>query len=209
MLEWYRLGFDHLQLMEEMDELLSCILGTEKSEQISYQQLFINLLDIDPLTASNEDLQKLVFDKANGPELSHRDEKLHCLFAVIIEPQLGKNRPLMVYDFPASQSSLARISESDNRVAERFEVYYKGVELANGFHELKDADEQQKRFESDNDKRSLMGKQQKPLDRRFLSALKAGLPDCAGVALGIDRLLMLKLNKASISEVMPFPTDRA
>ena len=127
----------------------------------------------------------------------------------VFEPNLAQVRPLMVYDFPASQSALARLSTTDPRVADRFEVYYHGVELANGFHELKDADEQRQRFLDDNEQRKLLNKNAKPLDERFLAALNSGLPDCAGVALGLDRLLMLKLNKPSISDVLPFPLDRA
>jgi len=115
----------------------------------------------------------------------------------------------MVFDFPASQSALARLSKTDPRVADRFEVYYQGVELANGFHELKDADEQRQRFLADNKQRKLLNKPAKPIDERFLSALNSGLPNCAGVALGLDRLLMLKLNKSSISDVIPFALDRA
>lgn len=209
MLEWYRLNFDHRQLMSEMNELLMAILATGDADIITYQQLFLNFLQIDPLTASIKQLQQLVTEQANGPILDDRDELLQCLFAILIEPQLGLEVPLMVYDFPASQSALARLSQADCRVAERFEVYYRGIELANGFHELKDADEQRQRFIADNGLRKSQGKAVKPLDERFLAALDSGLPDCAGVAMGLDRLLMLKLNKQSISEVMPFTLDRA
>jgi len=209
MLEWYRINYDHRQLMAEMDELLVAVLATEKSEMVSYQQLFIDYLDVDPLSASNEQLQQLVIEKANGPLLNDRDQMLHCLFSILIEPELGRDRPLMVFDFPASQSALARLSESDPRVADRFEVYYRGMELANGFHELKNADEQRQRFNADNQQRKLLNKEVKPLDERFLAALDSGLPDCAGVALGLDRLLMLKLGKQSITEVMPFTLERA
>jgi len=209
MLEWYRVDFNHLQLMAEMDELLITILDTKPADIISYQQLFIDTLKLDPLEASNSTLQTMVIEKANGPILDDRDELLHCLFAILIEPNLGSHKPVMVVDYPASQSSLARLSIKDRRVAERFEVYYKGIELANGFHELKDATEQRERFNQDNIQRKLLGKPQKPIDERFLSALESGLPDCAGVALGLDRLLMLKLNIKTIKEVMPFPMDRA
>ncbi|MFT5452181.1 MAG: lysyl-tRNA synthetase class 2 [Enterobacterales bacterium] len=209
MLEWYRIDFDHRQLMAEMDELLIAILDTEPADIITYQQLFIDTLQLDPLEETNSNLQKIVTEKANGPILDERDELLHCLFGILIEPLLGQEKPLMVVDFPASQSSLARLSKTDPRVAERFEVYYKGIELANGFHELKDATEQRERFNQDNARRKSLGKEQKPIDERFLAALESGLPDCAGVALGLDRLLMCKLNKKSIREVMPFTLDRA
>jgi len=209
MLEWYRLDFNHLQLMSEMDELLMTILGTSSADTITYQKLFQNTLQLDPLSTSNEELQQLVTNRANGPELKERDELLQCLFSILIEPELAKDKPLMVYEFPASQSALARLSESDPLVAERFEVYYRGVELANGFHELSNAAEQRQRFNTDNERRLYQGKQTKPLDERFLSALESGLPDCSGVAMGLDRLLMLKLNKDSIAEIMPFTLDRA
>lgn len=209
LLEWYRIGFNHVDLMSEVDELLQVVLGTEQAEIISYQNLFLNHLQIDPLKASAEELQKLVSNDANGPTLESKDEMLHCLFSILIEPKLAKKRPLIVCDFPASQSALARISTSDPRVSERFEVYFKGIELANGFHELKDVKEQRKRFEADNHQRKRLGKSERPIDETFLDALSAGLPDCAGIALGIDRLLMLKLGKKRISDVITFPIDIA
>ncbi len=209
MLEWYRVGFDHHQLMSEMDELLSLLLGTDSADKITYQQLFLEFLQIDPLVASTVVLQQLVTEKVNGLILENRDQMLQCLFSTVIEPYIASNRPLMVFDYPASQSALARISPNDPRVAERFEVYYRGIELANGFHELTNAREQRQRFTEDNKQRKWLGKAQRPFDENLLSALESGLPDCAGVAMGLDRLLMLLLDKQSISEVMAFPIDRA
>jgi len=129
---------------------------------------------------------------------------LQLLFCSQIEPKIGQNKPCFVYDYPASQAALARISDIDSRVAQRFELYYKGVELANGFHELTDADEQRQRFEQDNAKRVNTGAVSQSVDCRFLAALESGLPACAGVALGIDRLMMLALNVDSISQVLAF-----
>ena len=126
-----------------------------------------------------------------------------------VEPHIGKERPTFVYHFPASQASLAQISTEDHRVAERFEVYYKGMELANGFHELTDAREQQQRFEQDNRKRAARGLPEQPIDYNLLAALEAGLPDCSGVALGVDRLVMLALGVETIGEVISFTVDRA
>jgi len=209
LLEWYRVGFNHHQLMAEMDELLTLLLGTSSADKTSYQQLFIEHLQVDPLSATSEDLQQLVTNKANGPILDDKDQMMQCLFSTLIEPVIAVEKPLMVYDFPASQSALARISTVDPRVADRFEVYYKGIELANGFHELKSANEQRQRFIADNQQRKLLGKAEHPLDERLLAALEAGLPDCAGVAMGLDRLLMLMLDKKSISDVLPFPLARA
>ena len=209
MLEWYRVDFDHLQLMREVEELLSLILGSNTASTISYQQLFIKHLGIDPLSISDADLQILVTEHAKGPDLNDRDQMLQCLFSILIEPELGFEQPLIVYNYPASQAALARISKIDPRVAERFEVYYRGVELANGFHELANSKEQRQRFLADNEKRRALGKEERPYDERLLAALDSGFPNCAGVALGLDRLLMLKLNKTSIAEVMPFPIDIA
>jgi len=209
MLEWYRLDFTHIDLMHEMSELLVYLLDCKPAETISYQQLFIDILNIDPLLASDQELQNAVTNKVKGPNLACRDQLLQCLFASLIEPFIAQERPLIVKDFPASQSALARLSKSDPRVAERFEVYFKGVELANGFHELKDPSEQRQRFETDNKERLAQGKAVKPIDERLIAALSSGLPDCSGVALGLDRLLMIKLNKSSITEVLPFPIDIA
>ncbi len=208
MLEWYHLDYNLHQLMNEMDELLSVILQTKQSERISYQQLFLNSINIDPLTISTDELQKLVND-INGPYLEDKDQLLNCLFVSLIEPKLAKETPLFVHHFPASQASLAKLSKDDPRTAERFELYFQGIELANGFYELQDVVEQRKRFEQDNQQRKNLGKNEKPIDEMFLDALTSGLPKCSGVALGLDRLLMLKLNENSIDQVMPFTFDRA
>ncbi|MDU1271857.1 MAG: EF-P lysine aminoacylase GenX [Escherichia coli] len=134
---------------------------------------------------------------------------LQLLFTFGVEPNIGKEKPTFVYHFPASQASLAQISTEDHRVAERFEVYYKGIELANGFHELTDAREQQQRFEQDNRKRAARGLPQHPIDQNLIEALKVGMPDCSGVALGVDRLVMLALGAETLAEVIAFSVDRA
>jgi len=213
MLEWYRLDFDMHMLMRELAEMLGELLDEvcepELAEYISYQQLFINELGFDPLVVTIKELRQRVQNDANGPILTDKDELLQCLFVTLIEPRLAFNNPLFVHSFPASQAALAKVSTEDCRVAERFELYYKGVELANGFNELQDADEQLARFEKDNKNRKELGKQQKPIDFRFIAALKEGLPQCSGVAMGLDRLLMLMLNRNNISEVMSFNSERA
>ncbi len=127
----------------------------------------------------------------------------------MVEANIGKERPTAVYHFPATQAALAQISTEDHRVAERFEFYYKGLELANGFHELSDAKEQIRRFEQDNVLREAMGLPPQQLDSRFLNALKAGMPNCSGVALGVDRLMMIAMNADSIDQVMAFGVERA
>ncbi|AKJ41008.1 poxB regulator PoxA [Pragia fontium] len=212
MLEWYRPHFDMYRLMNEVDDLLQQVLDCEASEVVSYQQIFIRHLDIDPLSADKPQLRaaaaKLEMeDLANREE--DRDTLLQMLFAFGVEPHIGQEKPTFVYHFPASQASLAEISSEDHRVAERFEVYYKGIELANGFRELTDAGEQRQRFEQENRKREARGLPVNPIDENFLTALEHGLPECAGVALGIDRLIMIALGVKSIGEVMAFTVDRA
>lgn len=138
-----------------------------------------------------------------------RDTLLQLLFTMGVEPHIGKEKPAVVYHFPATQASLAVISTEDHRVAERFEVYYKGMELANGFHELTDVSEQRQRFEQDNRKRAAMGLPVQPIDENLLAALEHGLPACSGVAVGVDRLIMLALNAERISDVIAFPVTIA
>ncbi|GFD67571.1 elongation factor P--(R)-beta-lysine ligase [Alteromonas sp. KUL106] len=212
MLEWYRVGFDHVALMDEVDALLQETLGTEPSDKMSYQQAFQTYLNIDPLCANDEELLEAMEQQGidiHEPETLSFDSKLQLLFSYIIEPQIGSNTPCFIYDFPATQAALARLNSDDPRVAERFEVYFKGAELANGFNELNAANEQRKRFENDNEKRRASGLSSKPIDENFLNALEAGLPLCSGVALGVDRLLMLKTEAKHISDVINFPVSRA
>ncbi|HIF9483053.1 TPA: elongation factor P--(R)-beta-lysine ligase [Photobacterium damselae] len=212
MLEWYRPGFDHHQLMDEMDELLQLILGCQQAERMSYQQAFLNVLGVCPLEGSMLELKqaaaKLGLSDIAEPE-EDRDTLLQLLFSIGIEGKIGQEVPAFVYDFPASQAALAQINPTDNRVAERFEVYFKGIELANGFHELANGDEQLIRFEADNHKRIEMGLEPQPIDMNLVNALRAGFPDCAGVALGIDRLIMLALDLKHIDQVTAFPVDIA
>ncbi|WP_158135594.1 elongation factor P--(R)-beta-lysine ligase [Photobacterium damselae] len=212
MLEWYRPGFDHHQLMDEMDELLQLILGCQQAERMSYQQAFLNVLGVCPLEGSMLELKqaaaKLGLSDIADPE-EDRDTLLQLLFSIGIEGKIGQEVPAFVYDFPASQAALAQINPTDNRVAERFEVYFKGIELANGFHELANGDEQLIRFEADNHKRIEMGLEPQPIDMNLVNALRAGFPDCAGVALGIDRLIMLALGLKHIDQVTAFPVDIA
>jgi len=212
MLEWYRTGFDHRALMSEMDLLLQQVLKTPSSDYMSYQQAFVTYLAIDPLTADIEQLRQLAMSHDLGDFVATEqdfDTLLQLLFCFKIEPKIGLERPMMIYDFPASQAALAQISPDDPRVAERFEVYYRGIELANGFHELANAQEQQARFEADNQKRVIAGLQPQPIDLNLIAALAAGLPDCAGVALGIDRLVMLALDKKHIDQVIAFEVQRS
>ncbi|MEZ8105863.1 elongation factor P--(R)-beta-lysine ligase [Vibrio cortegadensis] len=212
MLEWYRVGFDHHDLMAEMDALLQQVLQCEAAEKMTYQNAFLQVLGVCPLEASMQQL-KVVGNELGLSDIAEseedRDTLLQLLFSVGVENKIGLQVPAIVYDFPASQAALARINKQDPRVADRFEVYFKGIELANGFHELDDAKEQLARFEADNQKRVEMGLSPQPIDHHLIAALEAGLPACAGVALGIDRLIMLALNCDHIDDVTAFPFPKA
>lgn len=213
MLEWYRPGFSHHDLMNEVDELLQTILNTQPAERLSYAEVFKQHADLDPHQSSVTELKRTVHNLA-GPELAaynfeDRDTWLHLLMTHVIEPKIGHKKPTFIYDFPISQAALARIRHEDPPVAERFEVYFDGVELANGFHELTDAKEQQQRFENDLLKREKLDYPSVPIDCAFLAALQHGLPQCAGVALGIDRLIMLAAKTHSLDDVISFPLLRA
>lgn len=213
MLEWYRLGFDHFELMAEVGELLQLVLGCKLVEKISYQALFKRELALDPLSASKEDfLEVIASHKMMSDWLvdeSNADTLMQFIMSEILEPRIGQSVPCFIYNFPASQASLAKISTKDSRVSERFECYFKGIELANGFHELTNAQEQLARFEAENSQRLAVGKMPRPIDKRFIDSLTSGLPACAGVAVGIDRLMMLALDAKHIDQVLTFPIERA
>ncbi|KJR36853.1 elongation factor P lysine(34) lysyltransferase [Vibrio navarrensis] len=208
MLEWYRVGFDHHALMDEMDELLQLVLSTAPAERMTYQEAFLRVLGVCPLQASMTEL-KLSASELGLSDIAEaeedRDTLLQLLFSIGVEGKIGQQVPAFVYDFPASQAALAKINPSDPRVADRFEVYFKGIELANGFHELDNAQEQLRRFEQDNRKRVEMGLAEQPIDYHLIAALQSGLPECAGVALGVDRLIMLALGCDHIDQVTAFP----
>ncbi len=208
LLEWYRIGFDHYELMAEVDHLLQLVLNCEGADKLTYQESFLKYLDIDPLCCSIFELKEIL-SKENVigdwiKEETDMDILLQVLFSESIEPKIGLIRPCFIYNYPKSQASLAKISNNDSRVAERFECYFKGVELANGFNELTDANEQLLRFNRDLEKRVALGKEDQLIDQNFIDALKHGLPQCSGVALGIDRLMMLALGKNDISSTMTF-----
>lgn len=205
MLEWYRVGFTHHMLMGEMDDFLQYTLGMEKAERKSYQALFLDMLDLDPWTVTLSELQNCAAaHQINVADVTlDADAWLQLLFTHCIEPTLGKNKPCFLYHFPPNQAALARMM-GDPPYACRFEVYYQGIELANGFYELQEATVQRQRFENDQTKRGRLGLPAMQIDEHFLAALEKGLPDCAGVALGIDRLFMLSLEKSRISETMSF-----
>ena len=210
MLEWYRPHFDMYRLINEVDDLLQQILECPPAESMSYQFAFQQYVGLDPLSADLSELaEKAKKHQLIGAENENRDTLLQFLFSTVVEPQIGQEVPVVVYHFPASQAALAQISSEDLRVAERFEFYYKGLELANGFHELSDAREQLRRFQQDNLQREKMGLPVRAIDTRLLAAVQAGIPNCSGVALGVDRLLMIAMGTESIKDVISFAIDNA
>lgn len=212
MLEWYRVGFDHFDLMREVEALMSQVLGCGEADYLTYAQAFIDHVGIDPLCADVEGFKAVLIAHGMADIAAIEDDPdtlMQLIFSQVIEKQIGQKTPCFVYHFPASQAALARIHDKDSRVAERFEVYFKGIELANGFNELTDAKEQLARFEADNEQRIKAGRPVNTIDRRFIAALEHGLPECAGVALGVDRLVMLATGCDSIDQVIAFTVDRA
>jgi lysyl-tRNA synthetase class 2 len=212
MLEWYRPGFDHHQLMDEVDALLAELLGTAAADRWTFREVFERHLKLDPHEAPVAVLAAAARDlvgRIDGLDAEDRDGWLQLLLGSVLEPALGHERPAFVHDFPASCAALARVRDGDPPVAERFEVYVRGVELANGYHELGDAAEQARRFEQDRQRRRRAGKREVADDPRLVAALEHGLPSCAGVALGFDRLVMLALGAADLGQVIAFPFDRA
>lgn len=207
MLEWYHPFYDLYQIMQEVDDLLQQILDCDSADRCSYQEIFNCYIGLDPLSADKDQLYiasiKFNLDSAISID-DDRDTLLQLLFTIKVEPNIGHEKPIFVYHFPASQALLAEISDEDKRVACRFEVYFQGIELANGYQELIDAHEQRQRFVQDNIKRKVMKLPQHTIDENFLAALEHGIPACSGVSLGIDRLLMLALKVDHLSDVMSF-----
>ena len=216
MLEWYRIGFDYHQLMHEVDALLRAVtheyIKLEDSQYLSYRDVFQRYVNIDPFTAGIEVLRSCI-NKANidveGMSNASQDSWLNLIMTHVVEPALPLNCPVFIFDFPESQASLARIRHDNPPVAERFELYLNGIELANGFSELTDATEQRHRFEKENIQREQSGQQKIKLDDHFLAAIEAGLPECAGVAVGVDRLVMLATQASTIEEVIAFDSIRS
>ncbi len=213
MLEWYRVGWDYRRLMDEVAELVTAALSlvgkSARTECVSYRQLFIEALALDPMTASIDALR----DRANSiriePDGLSRDDWLDLLLSHLIQPQFPSDQLLLLYDYPATQCALAKIrGKGEDAVAERFEVFLGPLELANGYHELTDADEQRRRFERDLDVRKARGVLTPAMDERLLAALESGLPACAGVALGMDRLLATMIDSTSIESTLAFPFAR-
>ncbi len=215
MLEWYRPGFALRDLMDEVDALLQKLLSTSSARRLSYQQAFHECLSIDVMACDADSLRQLAL--ANIPGLtpdwqSDRDGWLELLMSEVIEPTFKTcDAPVMVYDFPASQAQLAKTYQNNDgvEVAARFEVYAGGVELANGYDELLDAAVLADRFAKDNVQRQQQGLPVMPVDQHLLTAMQSGLPDCSGVALGLDRLLMLMSESHQLADITSIPFTEA
>ncbi len=202
--EWYRLGpLDGL--LGEMDLLLGDLLGTRPAERKTYRELFLAAVGVDPLSAPDARLGTLAEAHGHPGRPDDRAGALDFLFSRLVEPGLGVRAPTIVTRFPASLAALARLSDDDPRTAERFEVFWAGLELANGYDELRDPKEHRRRFDVENRARVRSGRSPAAPDERFLAALDdPGLPRCSGVALGVDRLVMAALGAARLDEVVAF-----
>lgn len=217
LLEWYRPGFDHLQLMDEVDVLVRQLADGYRplgpAERRSYRACFQHYLQIDALTASVSTLQSCAeaqgLGAVTGLTENDRDGWLDLLMSHCIQPHLGKGSLTFIYDYPVSQAALARIRPGEPPVAERFELFIDGIELANGFHELRDAHEQRARFEADLTRRQMEKLEPIVLDERLLNALEAGLPDCAGIALGMDRLQLVLMQETQLADTLAFSYERS
>ncbi|WP_343152721.1 elongation factor P--(R)-beta-lysine ligase [Buchnera aphidicola] len=207
-LEWYRPGYLMHDLILEVVELLKLVLKCKKVEIISYQNIFLKYFKIDPLSASIKILKNIAkkLGISNLITLTKNvNNLLEILFMKEIEPRIGKKYPICIYHFPRNQAALSAINVNDNRIADRFEFFFKGIELGNGFYELTDAKEQKKRFVMDNRKRKELGLPECILDVDFLDSLEKGtFPKCSGMAIGIDRLVMLALKHKKIHDVTSF-----
>jgi len=213
MLEWYRLGWDHRRLIEEtaalVQEALQLVGRQATLQWVSYHDLYRQQLNLDPATASDEQLRRALGDVVIDPQGLSRDDWLDLLMTHRLQPGFGDDQLLAVYDYPASQCALARVRHDAVPVAERFELYLGPLELANGYHELADGQEQRQRFVRDTQVRQARGADSPVMDEHLLAALDAGFPHCAGVALGVDRLLMAMLGTSRIADVLAFDFARA
>ena len=207
MLEYYRLNFQLGTLMDEVAQLVGDFLNLHQRHDYSYTQAMEKFAKVHPFTASDAQLRELV-DEYVGTDMSlSRDECLDIIMSHKVEASLPKDSLVFIYNYPASQAALAKTYESGDGfvLAKRFELYVNGLELANGYDELSDVNEQQRRFDRDHQNTQ----NSRPEDAYFIAALAAGLPDCCGVALGLDRILMLKQNAPNIEAVLAFGFNKA
>jgi lysyl-tRNA synthetase class 2 len=211
MLEWYRLGIDHQELMHEVADLLAEVFSDSNIELIAaplfltYQQAVIQYAGLDPFSASEDTIKQLGIELAACDLELNRDGWLDMIMSHKVEKALPQNQLVFIYNYPESQAALAKLNHDEHGqlIAERFEVYLNSLELANGYHELTDSQQQRQRFEKE------LAATDRPLDEKLLAAMghEAGLPDCSGVAIGVDRILMLQLGVKTIAEVISFSAE--
>ncbi|MCJ7453659.1 MAG: EF-P lysine aminoacylase EpmA [Steroidobacteraceae bacterium] len=213
MVEWYRLGIDHHVLMDDVDQLLRVLIEPSRevgeTRRITYSDAFHQALGIDPFAIATADLHQALTAAGidvPGSVVRERDSLLDLAMATLVAARFPSDAITFLYDFPASQAALAQVR---GPVASRFEAFWGELELANGFHELGDASEQSARFQADRAERARRGQPDRQPDSRFIAGLAAGLPPCAGVALGFDRVVMVASGAGGIDEVVAFPVERA
>lgn len=213
LVEWYRAGDDLAAGIQLLSSLAEAVLERGSAEQVTYHDLFQSHLAIDPLSATTAQLRKAceqhTIDVPSSFSEEDRDGLLELLLSEAIQPKLGVGLPTIVSHYPASQAALARVDEHDPRVACRFELFVDGMELANGYDELLDAETLAARNRTNNEARRMLGKPPLPEESRLLEAMRSGLPACSGCALGLDRLVMAAVGATSINQVISFPTRRA
>ncbi|MCG5515812.1 MULTISPECIES: EF-P lysine aminoacylase EpmA [Ectothiorhodospira] len=213
LLEWYRVGFDHHALMAEVEALIRQVAGDRlaaPAQVLTYREAMLRHAGVDPFQAGEMELSRRARSLGLDVQGSlDRDGWLDLLMSMVVCEAFPANTLTLVHDYPASQAALARVRPGEPPLAERFEVYWGAMELANGFHELGDAAEQRRRFQADRDRRAQQGLSPVPLDERLIEALEAGLPDCAGVALGVDRLAMCLFGVETLRDVLAFDWERA
>lgn len=211
MLEWYRAGDTAGDAIDFVDEFSQQLLGTSPSLRVTYQRAFLETVNIDPLAAELHELREVASSRVcEAVGLScDRDGWLSAIFAFVVQPAISAERSCIVTHFPASQAALACQSQNDPRTAERFEWFVDGIELGNGYEELLDAEELLRRSNANNRQRVSEGREALPLDSRLIAAMQHGLPKCAGVAVGFDRLTMVRYGLKDINQALPFPIERA
>ena len=217
LIEWYRRGFSAMDLMQDAAKLLERMLAPHRTlrapEWLTYYEAVRVHAGIEARSAPVGELRTCLASRGiplpRGMAADDRDAYLDLIISTIVAPKLGTGGLTFLHDYPASQAALARLKPDDPSVAERFEIFLEGIELANGFHELADATEQRARFNTDLKLRRARAMHASPVDERLLQALSFGLPDCSGVALGFDRVVMLAAGASRIEDVLAFPIERA